>query len=532
MRFISPLIVLIWIAVISNAYKIAVFVPAMISSQLIWNVRVAEELTKAGHRVTLIRLKTVNVTLNEPRIMDGIEQWYVDAVAIDYAEMQSRQSKLIYRDYSIFEREVRETFSAMLSAFVRSCELTLLNTEFMERLKAAQFDIAFSHMYHFCPIGLIRAANIPAWIWLNSGQLMDLVAEYVGIPSPPSYVPLMLADSSDEMSFIQRLKTLIGRTLLPLTAEKALIAHESELFRKYVDPSFPDLIELAKLCPLVMVNSNELYNLPRPILHKIIYIGGLGMKHKNAKPLTGEVKEIVDRAKRIALMTFGSHANSTLMPQSWKQAFLNSFRTFPDIEFIIRYEGKDLDGKTPNNVHLKPWIPQSDLLQNEKTALLITHAGYNSLQEAIISGVPIITIALFGDQPGNAKLAVKHGFGYNIRKGEVTTEMVTKALDVVLHNSSYKESAVRMRNMVLKKPSQPEELLVRWTEFVAEFKQLPNLVPYSVRLNFIQYHCLDVIALLSIITIVALIILIQILKLTFRFICRKITAGKEKLKAQ
>uniref|UniRef100_A0A0M3HF80 UDP-glucuronosyltransferase n=1 Tax=Ascaris lumbricoides TaxID=6252 RepID=A0A0M3HF80_ASCLU len=313
---------------------------------------------------------------------------------------------------------------------------------------------------------------------------------------------------------------------------RALIAHENELFRKYVDPSFPDLIELAKLCPLVMVNSNELYNLPRPTLHKIIYIGGLGMKHKDAKPLTGEFKKIVDKAKRVALMTFGSHANSTAMPQSWKQAFLNSFRTFPDVEFIIRYEGKDLDGKTPTNVHLKPWIPQSDLLQNEKTALLITHGGYNSLQEAIISGVPLIMIPLFGDQPGNAKLAVKHGFGCSIRKGEVTTEMVTKALDIVLHNSSYKESAVRMRNMVLKKPSQPEELLVKWTEFVAEFKQLPNLVPYSVKLNFIQYHCLDVIALLGIITLVALIIVIQILKLTYRFICRKITAGKGKLKTQ
>lgn len=40
-----------------------------------------------------------------------------------------------------------------------------------------------------------------------------------------------------------------------------------------------------------------------------------------------------------------------------------SFSTFPDVEFIIRYEGKDLDGKTPTNVHLKPWIPQSDLLR-------------------------------------------------------------------------------------------------------------------------------------------------------------------------
>uniref|UniRef100_A0A0M3IAG2 glucuronosyltransferase n=1 Tax=Ascaris lumbricoides TaxID=6252 RepID=A0A0M3IAG2_ASCLU len=131
------------------------------------------------------------------------------------------QSK--FQDYSVFESDIRETFSTMMSAFIRACELTLLNTEFMERLKAAQFDIAFSHMYEFCPIGLIRAANIPAWIWLNSGQLMDIVAEYVGVPSPPSYVPILLADSSDEMNFIQRLKTLVGRTLLPIITEKSVV---------------------------------------------------------------------------------------------------------------------------------------------------------------------------------------------------------------------------------------------------------------------------------------------------------------------
>lgn len=35
-----------------------------------------------------------------------------------------------------------------------------------------------------------------------------------------------------------------------------------------------------------MVNSNELYELPRPTLHKIVNIGGLGMQYKDANALT------------------------------------------------------------------------------------------------------------------------------------------------------------------------------------------------------------------------------------------------------
>lgn len=37
--------------------------------------------------------------------------------------------------------------------------------------------------------------------------------------------------------------------------------------------------------PLVMVNSNELYDFARPTLAKIVNIGGVGIKSKDAKPL-------------------------------------------------------------------------------------------------------------------------------------------------------------------------------------------------------------------------------------------------------
>lgn len=37
----------------------------------------------------------------------------------------------------------------------------------------------------------------------------------------------------------------------------------------------------------IMVNSNELYEFPRPTLAKIVNIGGLGVEFKDAKPLSG-----------------------------------------------------------------------------------------------------------------------------------------------------------------------------------------------------------------------------------------------------
>lgn len=49
------------------------------------------------------------------------------------------------------------------------------------------------------------------------------------------------------------------------------------MFKKYVSPTFPDLHDLAMQSALCFVNDDEFNEPARPILHKIIYIGGLGI---------------------------------------------------------------------------------------------------------------------------------------------------------------------------------------------------------------------------------------------------------------
>jgi len=62
----------------------------------------------------------------------------------------------------------------------------------LKQLVDAKFDLAFSHMYEYCSIGLIHYAQIPTWVWLSSGTLIDIQAHDLGLSSPPSYVPRKL----------------------------------------------------------------------------------------------------------------------------------------------------------------------------------------------------------------------------------------------------------------------------------------------------------------------------------------------------
>ncbi|KAK6751611.1 hypothetical protein RB195_003181 [Necator americanus] len=428
-------------------------------------------------------------------------------------DMEEEQSKVIFEDLSAWDSRLREHIGRMTTLLVTSCRKMVENREFLNWLEAEKFDLAFSHMYDVCPIGLIHHAKIPSWIWLNSGALMDFVAYYMGVPTIPSYTPPVVMESSDHMNFIERTKSLIGHTLISFMWKKMFADGETAIFQELIDHDFPDIVDVAKKCPLVMVNSNELYDLPRPTLAKIVNIGGIGIQEKDAKLLPQEFQRIVDTAEGIVVFSFGSVTPSHKMPMKWKMAFVNAFRRFPKYHFLCRYQATDLQDKISPNVHLFKWLPQADLLQNPKTKAFISHGGYNSVQEAISAGVPMITVALFGDQPKNAKMAERHQFAINLRKSDLSADTIADALRKMLNDQSYSQKIKRLSQMTKKKPVSASHLLVSWAEFVAEFKTLDNLVPAGNKLNFFQYHSLDVIAFLLLIVTIILYISWKFLKL-------------------
>ncbi|TKR70515.1 hypothetical protein L596_022536 [Steinernema carpocapsae] len=487
MHFLS-----IWVSLIAatSALKVAVFSSEQANSQVIWNKRVSEELLKDGHDVTLILIKAMDQKLPPIKIHPNVTVWKINAVVETTANIKETIKHMTFADVPMWDKRIRNSFNLMADVFVRSCEKLVQDKAFLKQVVDAKFDIAFAHMYEYCPIGLIHYAKIPTWIWLNSGTLIDMVAHDIGVESPPSYVPPVMSDSSDEMDFTQRFKSQIGQFIFPLIYPRLITNPETEVFRKHIDPNFPSLRELGKQCPLVMVNSNELYDLPRPILHKIVFIGGLGMKKADAKALEGDFKAAVDKAGKVVLMSFGSVANATDMPEDWKDALMNAFAKFPKVLFVMRYDGTDLKTRAPKNVLLSPWIPQTDLLQHPKTAAMISHGGYNTLQEVINAGKPVIMIPLFG---------------------EVSEFSVTAALEAVLASSKFAAAAQRLRAMVERKPIAPETLLRRWTAFLGEFQTLDNLVPHGTKLGFVQYHNLDVLFVMFAVSALILVVLFKIL---------------------
>lgn len=107
-----------------------------------------------------------------------------------------------------------------------------------------------------------------------------------------------------------------------------------------------------------------------------------------------------------------------------------------DEETYQRYADNDSD-----KILFVPHTPQVEILK--RAYLFITHAGMNSVSEALQYGVPIICLPLSGDQPFVAwRVADELGIGIRLQADdELTVNKVKEAVSEILNKPIYRERA-------------------------------------------------------------------------------------------
>jgi len=93
----------------------------------------------------------------------------------------------------------------------------------------------------------------------------------------------------------------------------------------------------------------------------------------------------------------------------------------------------------PSNAVVVRHAPQLELLK--RTAVCITHAGLNTVLEALACGVPQVAIPITVDQPGVAARIAEKKTGLVVSLKELTPSSLSLVLDQVLHDSTYRDKA-------------------------------------------------------------------------------------------
>lgn len=126
------------------------------------------------------------------------------------------------------------------------------------------------------------------------------------------------------------------QTWLPRYNYPNPLLKRNQVLRRYISPNFPHVREIAANCSLAFVNTDEMFDLPRPIIHKNVYIGGLGYQ-ETPKQLDEKFNKLMSKGKEgVIVFSLGTIANFHALDDEKKKAVLGMVRRLPQYHFIIR----------------------------------------------------------------------------------------------------------------------------------------------------------------------------------------------------
>ena len=104
-------------------------------------------------------------------------------------------------------------------------------------------------------------------------------------------------------------------------------------------------------------------------------------------------------------------------------------------------------GPVPDNAIVVEFAPQLALL--DKAALLISHAGVNTVLEAITRGVPMVALPRSADQPGMGARIEYTGIGLRASFDRSTPEELRNAIKRVLGEERFRQRAAELQQAMI-----------------------------------------------------------------------------------
>lgn len=473
----------------------------------------AQEMGRRGHRVTVV-IPEISMRMGPGKHYDTVTypvpygRAYMDSVMASHKD-------LMQKSMQSFTEKIKTQYAQAqkIAGIIHStAESLLFNESLISHLAQQGFDAVLTDP--MVPTGslIARKLGIPT-INLLRGIPCALDMKSAGCPSPPSFVPRFFTRYIDKMNFKERTFNTLVALLEPLLC-RLLYWHFDHIAYQFLGEEV-GIAEVLSDSAIWLLRYDFVLEVPRPLMPNIALVGGINCNVKN--PLPEDLEPWVSGKHGFIVFTLGSMVSE--MPEEITLVFLEAFRQIPQ-KVIWRYTGQVPD-RIPENVKIMEWVPQNDLLAHPGAQAFITHAGSHGLFEGLCHAVPMVMVPIAGDQPDNAQRFASKGAGVVLDIISITTESLLQGLNDIINDTRYKETMQKLSALHKDRPVDPLDLSVYWTEFVMRHKGAKHLRAAVHDLNWIQYFCLDVIALLATVVLMFVIVTVKCLKLCFRKLSRK-----------
>uniref|UniRef100_A0A7E4VSV8 UDP-glucuronosyltransferase n=1 Tax=Panagrellus redivivus TaxID=6233 RepID=A0A7E4VSV8_PANRE len=519
---LTAFLLLALLAVNGTAFKILFFIPLFGISHVNFSGRLADFIAQAGHEVAVYQ-PVLDETIKSKgfKSLNITKYFTLPRNPGDYSTYNREEfDKTIWNGMDL---SMMKKFSQFRGEF---CEGIMNDKKNIAALKAENFDLVVTEWFEPCGFGLIEAIGAKKFVTTSSGNLFPSYLAVFGVKPHHSYSPAVMSTMTEKMGFLDRVKSFTTYISFNLIMKDILMGSITRAIQRN-HPDFHLETKISKSA-FVFVNSEDHVGFIHPRTPKMISIPN--MDNAKPKPLPAKYADIIESPKTrgIVLFSFGSVVQAYTMPAHVKTAFLEAFIEFPDITFFWKYE-KPEDGTAADipNVFIDKWLPQRDLLHHPKMLAFITHGGQNSLNEAAATGVPLLALPVFADQPMNTALLTYRGMGFGLDHKTLTKEKVVEALQEILNNKKYKEKAQVISRMIQARPLSTKESFIKHIEFAAEFGDTGTLSAEGANQNVFVFYSLDVIGFLLAVVILVVLLLKWVVVSVVRLVKSKLVKTKK-----
>ncbi len=115
-------------------------------------------------------------------------------------------------------------------------------------------------------------------------------------------------------------------------------------------------------------------------------------------------------------------------------------------------------GNKHENIYAYSFVPQVEVLQHAD--VFLTHCGMNSVNEAMIYGVPMVTMPFINDQISNAKRIESLGIGKRVRTFSSSGRQLYKTVKAVYEDEHIRNQSIAIQDL-LKKETTLNEVVNR-----------------------------------------------------------------------
>ncbi|XP_073847612.1 UDP-glycosyltransferase UGT5-like isoform X2 [Musca autumnalis] len=473
-----------------------------------------KELIDRGHHVTMVAaftLKHLNLGTNYTEILiEPVYDFWSDVKAYFKADTVFDLSTI-----GVLENH----FMLELIGYTTT-EHALKQPKVQELINnpnpVGQYDLLLCEQFYQEPF--LALANIYKIPVVTSGTLgfENHMSQMMGLLSPWSYVPHGFTDYNDHMSFTERLLNTYYSLAEDLLREYHYFPQMDKMVQKYfghLNVTIPTVSEMEKNISVMLLNSHTPLISARPLVPGIVFVGGMHIYPP--KKLPKDIQGFMDDAENgVIFFSLGSNVLSKDMPDDKLHIFLNVFAAMKQ-RVIWKFENESIPN-LPENILIKKWLPQSDILAHPHTKVFITHGGLFGTQEGVHHGVPMLGIPFYCDQQLNLRKSERNGYAITLDFLTITPQLLRDSLEKLIYDPKYRKNIQRYSNIFRDRPKGARETAAYWIEYVIRHRGATQLRSAGLDLKWYRFYLLDVIAFVVVIILFIILILFYGLK---RLLC-------------